>query len=79
MTPLLESFVESKEDPQQIRDFLDSWQWTGRLGTPEEVGQGCLFLAGDQASFITGVELVVSGGQELGHGIKFPRTGKLSL
>jgi NAD(P)-dependent dehydrogenase (short-subunit alcohol dehydrogenase family) len=69
-TPLLDHFIKSKSDPQAMKEFLDSWQWMGRVGAMEEVGQACLFLASDQASYITGVELIVSGGQELGHGIK---------
>ncbi|MDH6149530.1 MULTISPECIES: SDR family NAD(P)-dependent oxidoreductase [Paraburkholderia] len=34
----------------------------GRMGTPEEVAAGCVFLASDEASFITGSELVIDGG-----------------
>jgi NAD(P)-dependent dehydrogenase (short-subunit alcohol dehydrogenase family) len=34
----------------------------GRLGTPEEVAAVALFLASDQASFVTGHALVVDGG-----------------
>jgi NAD(P)-dependent dehydrogenase (short-subunit alcohol dehydrogenase family) len=34
----------------------------GRVGTPEEVARAVLFLASDQASFITGVGLPVDGG-----------------
>ena len=34
----------------------------GRMGTPEEVAQGCLFLASDESSFVTGSELVIDGG-----------------
>ena len=34
----------------------------GRMGTPEEVAAACLFLASDEASFVTGSELVVDGG-----------------
>ncbi|MEV0681422.1 SDR family NAD(P)-dependent oxidoreductase [Actinosynnema sp. NPDC050436] len=34
----------------------------GRLGTPEDVGDACVFLASPRASFITGHDLVVDGG-----------------
>jgi 3-oxoacyl-[acyl-carrier protein] reductase len=37
----------------------------GRLGTPEDVAHACLFLATDEAAFITGQTLVVDGGQVL--------------
>jgi len=33
-----------------------------RAGRPEEVAYGCLFLASDEASFVTGSELVIDGG-----------------
>ncbi|GAA3631469.1 SDR family oxidoreductase [Lentzea roselyniae] len=34
----------------------------GRLGTPEDIGNACVFLASDLASWITGHDLVVDGG-----------------
>jgi NAD(P)-dependent dehydrogenase (short-subunit alcohol dehydrogenase family) len=37
----------------------------GRLGTPEEVAEAVVFLASDQAAWITGVNLVVDGGTTL--------------
>ncbi|AEW98461.1 SDR family NAD(P)-dependent oxidoreductase [Streptantibioticus cattleyicolor] len=42
-------------------------RWTasaplGRLGTPEDVGNACVFLASDAAGWITGTDLVVDGG-----------------
>jgi NAD(P)-dependent dehydrogenase (short-subunit alcohol dehydrogenase family) len=33
-----------------------------RMGTPEEIAYGILFLASDEASFITATELVIDGG-----------------
>jgi len=37
----------------------------GRLGNPEEVAWAVLFLASDEASFITGVELPIDGGRSI--------------
>ena len=37
----------------------------GRLGRPEEVAHAILFLASDEASFITGVALPIDGGRSI--------------
>ena len=37
----------------------------GRLGKPSEIADAVAFLVSDQASFITGSELVIDGGQTL--------------
>jgi NAD(P)-dependent dehydrogenase (short-subunit alcohol dehydrogenase family) len=34
----------------------------GRMGQPEEIANGILFLASDEASYITGAELIIDGG-----------------
>ena len=36
-----------------------------RLGTPEEVASAGLFLASDEASFVTGASIVVDGGHTI--------------
>ncbi|MFZ0217986.1 MAG: 3-oxoacyl-ACP reductase FabG [Candidatus Dormiibacterota bacterium] len=49
-------------------DYLKDIQRTiplGRLGTPEDIGHAALFLASDEAGYITGQTLVVDGGQVL--------------
>ncbi len=56
----------------EINRWAEANQPIGRSGTAEEVGQLCLFLATDAASYLTGVELMVTGGIELGVGVKFP-------
>ena len=34
----------------------------GRLGEPEEIARGAVFLAGEDASFMTGADLLIDGG-----------------
>jgi NAD(P)-dependent dehydrogenase (short-subunit alcohol dehydrogenase family) len=34
----------------------------GRFGQPEEIARGSLYLCSDEASFVTGAELVIDGG-----------------
>jgi len=52
--------------------WAESLQIMGRSGTSEEVGQLVLFLASQAASYLTGIEIMISGGIELGQGIKYP-------
>jgi NAD(P)-dependent dehydrogenase (short-subunit alcohol dehydrogenase family) len=35
----------------------------GRFGTPQELANGVLFLASDEASYITGHSLIIDGGK----------------
>ena len=43
----------------------------GRLGTPRDVAQAALFLASDEAAYITGTTILVDGGQTLPEGKDF--------
>jgi NAD(P)-dependent dehydrogenase (short-subunit alcohol dehydrogenase family) len=53
---------EAFSDPQQARKLWETKHPLGRIATPEEVGRAVLFLASDDAGFITGVALPVDGG-----------------
>lgn len=69
----------SEEQIDIVERRLSSANPMGRMGTPEEIAQAVLFLASDDASYITGVNLYVDGGQvELrtggGSDAKVPRT-----
>jgi meso-butanediol dehydrogenase/(S,S)-butanediol dehydrogenase/diacetyl reductase len=55
---------------REFHERVESWQWMGRSGHPIEVANACLFLGGADASFITGAEIVVGGGADLGFGPK---------
>jgi len=61
-TPMLESFFEQLPDPERARAESTAAQPLGRLARPEECAAAALFLASEQASFITGVALPVDGG-----------------
>jgi NAD(P)-dependent dehydrogenase (short-subunit alcohol dehydrogenase family) len=68
-TPLWQSFADASPDPDAIRREGAAAQWLPRLGTIEEVGRLCVYLAAD-ATYTTGVDHVISGGAELGYGRK---------
>lgn len=49
--------------PADIRAKLTAATPMGRLGRPEEVAKAVLFLASDDSSFVTGIELFIDGGR----------------
>jgi 2-hydroxycyclohexanecarboxyl-CoA dehydrogenase len=63
-TPMLEQALESGGD-KLLRAMTDA-TLLRRLGEPEEVAAAALFLASDQAAYITGETFGVSGGMGLG-------------
>ncbi|UJR18607.1 hypothetical protein I4U23_005514 [Adineta vaga] len=61
-TPLLRTMGGNE---QEIEKNLFMWQAAtpmNRLGTPDEVAKAVVFLASDDSSYITGIELFVDGG-----------------
>jgi NAD(P)-dependent dehydrogenase (short-subunit alcohol dehydrogenase family) len=68
-TPLWQEAIDAATDPDQCRADGEAAQLLGRMGTIEEAGKLCLFIAAE-ATFTTGVDHIISGGAELGYGRK---------
>ena len=58
----IETGKGGRENEQQWNDYWRSRTPLPRLGTPEDVARAALFLASDEATFITGANLMVDGG-----------------
>jgi 2-hydroxycyclohexanecarboxyl-CoA dehydrogenase len=61
-TGMLESFMTGAGNPDKLREAYTRAVPIGRLGKPEDIAGAVLFLASDDADFITGQTISVSGG-----------------
>jgi NAD(P)-dependent dehydrogenase (short-subunit alcohol dehydrogenase family) len=61
-TPINYAHAEMLGGLQHVYDTIDSFQPIGRPGTPEEIAHVALFLASDEASFMTGAIVSADGG-----------------
>jgi len=68
-TPLWQQAIDESSNPERTRADGEAAQLLGRMGTIEEAGNLCLFIAAG-ATFTTGVDHILSGGAELGYGAK---------
>ena len=68
-TPMVDAFVNlSGPPPDQMRARLVADIPLGRMGAPEDVAAAAVYLASDEAAFITGVAFPVDGGHMAGRG-----------
>lgn len=61
-TPMNQAAFDASGDPEGTRAFFSSVQPIGRMASSQEMADCALFLASDEASFVTGTELVADGG-----------------
>lgn len=59
---LAEGYFQAQPDPSKARAEAGRLHALGRIGKPEEVGRMAVFLASEDASFVTGASMVVDGG-----------------
>jgi NAD(P)-dependent dehydrogenase (short-subunit alcohol dehydrogenase family) len=61
-TPFVAARLREYPDPERAYREMSSSQSLGRMGRPEEVAAAALYLASDEAAFVTGSALMIDGG-----------------
>jgi 2-keto-3-deoxy-L-fuconate dehydrogenase len=65
-TPFVQARLAEYPDPEQARREMSATQPVGRMGRPDEIASAALYLASDEAAFVTGEALVIDGGWNAG-------------
>ena len=63
-TELTQKAIEESPDPASTKKIFEDIHAIRRLGEPREIGKSVLFLASDDAAWITGADLSVDGGRK---------------
>ena len=61
-TPILRNLAKTDDELAQFKGNMASMVPMGRIGTSDEIASVALFLASDDSSYVTGIELFVDGG-----------------
>lgn len=62
LTPFVENYLNSYDDPQKAIEKIKTRQLSNDLGEPEDVANAALFLASDESKFMMGSPLYIDGG-----------------
>jgi 2-keto-3-deoxy-L-fuconate dehydrogenase len=65
-TPFVAARLKEYRDPEKAYKEMASTQAIGRMGKPEEIAAAALYLASDEAAFVTGSEFIIDGGWSAG-------------
>ncbi len=65
-TPWVSQRISEYPDPKKAYDEMAATQALKRMGTPEEVAAAAVYLASDEAAFVTGSALILDGGWTAG-------------
>jgi NAD(P)-dependent dehydrogenase (short-subunit alcohol dehydrogenase family) len=65
-TPFVTARLREYPDPEAAYRDMCSTQAIGRMGRPDEIAAGVLYLASDEAAFVTGTALMLDGGWSAG-------------
>jgi NAD(P)-dependent dehydrogenase (short-subunit alcohol dehydrogenase family) len=61
-TPIFSNLLQNEEQSEQFKKNIVNTVPMGRMGNPDEIAKVVSFLASDESSYITGIELFVDGG-----------------
>jgi NAD(P)-dependent dehydrogenase (short-subunit alcohol dehydrogenase family) len=61
-TPMVQHYLEERGNVEDGRKATDALHPLGHVGEPDDIAWGCVYLASDEAKFVTGSELVIDGG-----------------
>ena len=61
-TPFVAARVREYPDPEKAYRQMSATQALGRMGHPDEIAAAVLYLASDEAAFVTGSALMIDGG-----------------
>jgi NAD(P)-dependent dehydrogenase (short-subunit alcohol dehydrogenase family) len=61
-TPMVEHFLDDSGEPVEGRKAVDALHPLGHIGDADDIAWGAVYLASDEAKFVTGAELVIDGG-----------------
>ena len=65
-TPFVSARLKEYPDPRKAYQEMASTQALGRMGKPEEIAAAALYLASDEAGFVTGTAFLIDGGWSAG-------------